>query len=90
MKNLSYAVVALALCAAPALAQTTQTQTAPNSGTGVAGQAGGKNGPPAHATTNHSTRSTHKNSTVRNQDVSKVPGKAGGKSGPAAQPPKSQ
>ena len=84
MKLLHIAGV-LALIASPTLAQNTLTPhtnlpSAQNSGAGVPGQAGNKNGPAAgpHGQTNQTTRL---------QDSSGIPGKPGGKSGPAVMPP---
>jgi hypothetical protein len=52
--------------------------SAQNSGTGVSGAPGGKNGPPANATT------TGSNQAVQQQDSSGVKGLPGNKSGPPA------
>jgi hypothetical protein len=71
------------LCiATPALAQTSPQPTSPNSGAGVAGQPGSKNGPDAKSGI------TGQGNAV--QDTSKIPGKAGSKSGPAVNPPAKQ
>jgi hypothetical protein len=79
---------ALAFAGGPALAQTGNgTTTAPsaqNSGTGIAGQPGNKNGPAPKSTTG---TSSEQNAHAKAQDVSKIPGKPGGKSGPAERPP---
>jgi hypothetical protein len=90
MSKLIAIAAALAFVSAPVLAQNssgTGTMTAPsanNSGTGIAGQPGGKNGPAAKSTTGSaSDENTH----VQQQDSSKIPGKAGGKSGPAVRAP---
>jgi hypothetical protein len=58
----------------------------PNSGAGVAGQPGNKNGPPAKrpATTGSDVKTG-----TSSQDTSKIPGKPGGKSGPPVQSPSS-
>src|SRR3954469_13542311 len=73
--------------AAPALAQNAQQQpTSPNSGAGIAGQPGSKNGPAAKspsATTGSGVGES------RNQDAAKVPGLPGSKSGPAVKSPSS-
>jgi hypothetical protein len=53
--------------------------SAQNSGTGVSGAAGNKNGPPAHSATTGSS-----NSAVQQQDSSGVKGLPGNKSGPPA------
>jgi hypothetical protein len=92
MKLLQAAAV-LALIAPPAFAAentTTPSNNVPsaqNSGAGIAGQPGGKNGP---ATTGHVANSDQTNPTTRLRDTSKIPGKAGGKSGPAVMPPTSR
>lgn len=57
---------------------TTGQPSAQNSGTGVSGAPGGKNGPPANATT------TGINQSVQQQDSSGVKGLPGNKSGPPA------
>ena len=83
--------IALALTGSAALAQTTQpgTSVAPsgqNSGTGIAGQPGNKNGPPAKpGDTVGSSSGT--NSAVQQQDTSNIKGLPGNKSGPAAKQP---
>jgi membrane protein implicated in regulation of membrane protease activity len=85
MKALVAAALAiLAFSVLPAMAQTTSTQPSngQNSGTGIAGQPGGKNGPAAKSHANDQT-----NPTTREQDSSKVQGKPGSKSGPAVTPP---
>ncbi|HVY58609.1 MAG TPA: hypothetical protein VHA77_12225 [Xanthobacteraceae bacterium] len=94
--------VALSLVALPATAQTTgpggqgqvTTPSGQNSGAGISGQPGNKNGPPAKspsATTGAggSTMSPG-NDTVRQQDSAKIPGMPGNKSGPAVKPPSSE
>lgn len=92
MSKLIAIAAALAFVSTPALAQTSygttpETTTPPsanNSGTGIAGQPGGKNGPAAKSTTGSaSEQNTH----TQQQDSSKIPGKAGGKSGPAVRKP---
>jgi hypothetical protein len=82
---------ALALSALPASAQTTKPDvsaapSAQSSGTGIAGQPGNKNGPAVKpgATVGSSTET---NSTVQQQDTSKVKGLPGNKSGPAVKQP---
>lgn len=96
MLKIPAAAAALALIAMPAFAQTTYAQTTSpgtqNSGAGVAGQPGGKNGPPATKKVQPNTMANDhaQHKAVQNQDVSKVPGKPGSKSGPAVKPPKSQ
>ena len=84
--------LALILSAAPAFAQTQTTKpdvssapSAQNSGAGIAGQPGNKNGPSAKQTgTVGSGASTTQNPTVQQQDPSKVKGLPGNKSGPPA------
>ena len=88
------AAAVLAMLATPALAQTTGNSTinspsAHNSGAGIAGQPGGKNGPAAKSDTNQTASSQQTNSTTSLQDTSKIPGKPGSKSGPAVTPPSS-
>ncbi len=61
---------------------------APNSGAGISGQAGNKNGPAASPSgTQANNQNGQQNETVREQDSAKIPGKPGGKSGPAVNPP---
>jgi len=88
--------IALAFAALPvgALAQSnyssspsgaTVAPTSPNSGAGIPGQPGNKNGPaPKASTTGSGTNSG--NVPLSKDDAAKVPGKAGGKSGPAVKP----
>ena len=90
------ATALLALIASPALALAQNTTTpsnngpsAQNSGAGISGQPGGKNGPAANAQ-GQVANSDQTNSTTRLQDTSKIPGKAGSKSGPAVMPPTSR
>jgi hypothetical protein len=81
----------LATTLLPALAQAPSTSeagqspapTAPNSGAGIPGQPGNKNGPAAKPT--GSPSSDQQNA----QDTSNIPGQPGGKSGPAVAPPSS-
>ena len=83
--------LALALSASSAMAQTTKPNvssapSANNSGAGIAGQPGGKNGPavkPGSKGTVGSSAS-QQNTTVQQQDPSKVKGMPGNKNGPAA------
>ena len=82
--------VALACFAPAAFAQNTQPNTsgasqAPNSGAGVSGLPGNKSGPAVKSGTVGS--SSTDNSTVRQQDSTKVQGLPGNKSGPAVKPP---
>lgn len=92
--KLIQAAAVLALIASPALAAqngTTPSSNVPsgqNSGAGVSGQAGGKNGPAANAQ-GRVANSDQTDPTTRLRDTSKIPGQAGGKSGPAVMPPSS-
>jgi hypothetical protein len=63
--------------------------TAPNSGAGVAGHPGNKNGPPPQKkqTTGSMNNDSSASKPTAGQDASKIPGKAGGKSGPAVKEP---
>jgi hypothetical protein len=89
MKKMASAIVfSLAVMSAPALAQTNsntnvQTPSAQNSGAGIAGQPGNKNGPPAKGTVGSSTST--QSETV--QDAAKIKGMPGNKSGPPAKQP---
>ena len=87
--NLLKAAAMLAMLASPALAQTsnpvTNSPSATNSGAGIAGQPGNKNGPAAKP--GQSATSQQTNSSTSPQDTSKIQGKPGGKSGPAVMPP---
>jgi hypothetical protein len=91
--KLFQAAALVALVVLPALAAentTTPDNNGPgtqNSGAGISGQPGGKNGP-ATNTQGQVANSTQANSPT--QVTSKIPGKAGGKSGPAVMPPTSQ
>jgi hypothetical protein len=85
----------LALIVSPALAIQSTAQpshnvpSAQNSGAGIAGQPGGKNGPAANSRGQvASSDQTH--STTHLQDTAKIPGKAGGTSGPAVIRPRSR
>jgi hypothetical protein len=84
--------VALAFSATAALAQTTKPEvsgapSAQNSGAGIAGQPGNKNGPAAKSgDTVGSSSSAQQNSTVQQQDASKIQGLPGNKSGPTVKP----
>jgi hypothetical protein len=79
----------MASAAMPALAQTgnpgVSTPSAQNSGAGIPGQAGNKNGPAVKGTVGSSA--TDQNQTVRQQDAAKIKGLPGNKSGPAAKSP---
>jgi hypothetical protein len=63
----------------------TTAPSAGNSGTGISGAAGGKNGPAASSDTT-SGSNTQSNPTVQQQDSANVKGLPGGKSGPAVKP----
>ena len=84
---------ALALSAGTAFAQTSKPDassapSAQNSGAGIAGQPGNKNGPAAKpGDTVGSSSGTQQNSTVQQQDTSNVKGLPGNKSGPAVRQP---
>jgi hypothetical protein len=82
--KLLQAAALLAIVASPAIAQSTITPSTQNSGAGIPGQPGNKNGPAADA---HGQAADQINPTTRLQDTSKIPGKPGSKSGPAAMPP---
>jgi hypothetical protein len=94
MRHLIYGAVAVfATIALPASAQT-QNQggsapvTAPsaqNSGTGIAGQPGGKSGPAARSS-GPAAANDQDNRFAQQQDSSKIPGKPGGKSGETVKP----
>ena len=88
MKIVSTIVFSLVITALPALAQTNNpgVPSAPNSGAGVSGYPGNKNGPPAKGTVGSSS-STSQENTVRQQDSSKIQGMPGNKSGPPAKQP---
>ena len=83
--------VAFALSTSAAIAQTTQPNvsnapSAQNSGAGIAGQPGNKNGPTAKPSDTVGS-SSGSNSTVQQQDTSNIKGLPGNKSGPAAKKP---
>ncbi len=89
------AAVAIATLPVVTLAQTTTPSpnlengkvmpTAPNSGAGIPGQPGNKNGPPAKSGTTGAANSA--TTPLSKEDAAKVPGKPGGKSGPPVMPP---
>jgi hypothetical protein len=90
----SVAALALAVSGPAAVAQTTKPDvsaapSAQNSGTGIAGQPGNKNGPALKPgdTVGSSSSPTQQNSTVQQQDTSNIKGLPGGKSGPSAKQP---
>ena len=77
----------------PASAQTSKPDvssapSAQNSGAGIPGQPGNKNGPAVKP--GETVGSDQHNPTVQSQDASKVKGLPGNKSGPAAKPPSRQ
>jgi hypothetical protein len=81
-----------ALCT-PASAQTSKPDvsaapSAQNSGAGIAGQPGNKNGPAVKP--GETVGSDQHNPTVSSQDASKVQGLPGNKSGPPAKKPSDQ
>ncbi len=85
--------LALALSASAAFSQTktpdmSHAPSAQNSGAGIAGQPGNKNGPAAKpetkGTVGSSTNNPQNPAAVQQQDPSKVKGMRGGKSGPPA------
>ncbi len=84
-------VFSLTMTALPALAQTSNNDipkpSAQNSGAGISGHPGNKNGPPAKGTVGSSTSAGQQNPDVRNQDSAKIPGLPGNKSGQPAKPP---
>ena len=90
-RMLSMAILALAISGPAALAQTTNpgvstTPDAPNSGAGIAGQPGNKNGPAAKPgeTVGSAAGANRQNSTDQMQDTSNIKGLPGNKSGPPA------
>ena len=74
----------------PAAAQTTtrpdvSTPSAQNSGAGISGYSGNKNGPSGKSgTVGSSVRTNQNDPTVRQQDPAKIQGMPGNKSGPPA------
>jgi uncharacterized membrane protein len=87
-------VLALALSAPAAFAQTAKPDvsgapSAQNSGVGIAGQPGNKNGPAAKPGETVGSGSTlnQENPTVQQQDPSNIKGLPGNKSGPPAKQP---
>jgi len=97
MPRLAAAMVALIALVPPAMSQTAPSGvTVPsgqNSGAGISGQPGNKNGPPAQnrATTGAGAASSQApGQGIREQDSAKIPGAPGSKSGPAAKPPSTE
>ena len=92
MRSIASALVfALALSAPVALAQTkpdvSGAPSAQNSGAGIAGQPGNKNGPAAKQGETVGTSSSQQDPTVQQQDTSNIKGLPGNKSGPPAKEP---
>ena len=97
MLRLTAAALALVAIASPAMSQTgapagagqVTVPSAQNSGAGIPGQPGNKNGPaarPPSATSGAgatSSPSESDNEAARAQDAAKIPGQPGNKSGPA-------
>lgn len=77
------AVLAMVWAVTASAQSTAPNPVSPNSGAGVQGMPGNKNGPAV--TPNASSNSSASQSGLQN-DVSKVPGAPGGKSGPAVKP----
>jgi len=98
MRSIASAIIfALTLSAPATIAQTTtpDVSTAPsaqNSGAGIAGQPGNKNGPATKPseTVGSSTTLNQQNPTVQQQDTSNIKGLPGNKSGPPAKKPDSK
>ena len=91
---MSTLAVALTLSAPVALAQTAKPDvsgapSARNSGAGIVGQPGNKNGPAAKSgdTVGSSSNANQQNPTLQQQDTSNIKGQPGNKSGPAAKQP---
>jgi uncharacterized protein with LGFP repeats len=92
--TISLAALTLAVSAPAALAQTTNLDvsaapSAQNSGAGIAGQPGNKNGPAARPgdTVGSTSGANQINPTVQQQDTSNIKGLPGNKSGPPAKRP---
>ena len=86
---LSTAILALAISGPAALAQTTSpgvstTPSAPNSGAGIAGQPGNKNGPAAKPGETVGSGVGAQKPSDQTQDTSNIKGLPGNKSGPPA------
>lgn len=84
--------IAFALLTNAATAQTTKPDvssapSAQNSGAGIAGQPGNKNGPAVKPGDTVGSSSTQQNSTTSQQDPSNIKGLPGNKSGPAVKQP---
>jgi len=92
--TVSLAAIALVVSSATAVAQTTKPDvsaapSAQNSGAGIAGQPGNKNGPAVRPgdTVGATSGANQTNPTVQQQDTSNIKGLPGGKSGPPAKQP---
>ncbi len=85
----SASACALIAIAYPVFAQTSNptTPSAQNSGAGISGYPGNKNGPAPEKGTVGSGATSQQNPTVQQQDTSKIQGLPGNKSGPPAKPP---
>ncbi|OSI65383.1 hypothetical protein [Bradyrhizobium canariense] len=89
----SLAALSLAATGPAALAQTkpdvSAAPSAQNSGAGIAGQPGNKNGPAAKPgdTVGSSSTMNQQNPTVQQQDTSNIKGLPGNKNGPPAKRP---
>ncbi|MBM7485958.1 MULTISPECIES: hypothetical protein [Bradyrhizobium] len=89
----SLAALALAATAPAALAQTkpdvSAAPSAQNSGAGISGQPGNKNGPAVKPgdTVGSSSTMNQQNPTVQQQDTSNIKGLPGNKNGPPAKRP---
>src|SRR3954453_1245939 len=95
LRIISLIALGLATLAVPVSAQTDKPNvsapSANNSGAGIAGYPGNKNGPAANKGTVGSSQATNPVSpTVGNQDAAKVRGLPGNKNGPAAKKPSDQ
>lgn len=91
--TVSLVAVAMVASSATAFAQGGQQNTSPpsaqNSGAGIQGAPGNKNGPPADKGTVGSSATTERhNPSVSAQDPSNIEGKPGNQSGPAMKTPK--
>jgi hypothetical protein len=88
---LSATACLLIAATAPAFAQTNNpnasTPSAPNSGAGISGYPGNKNGPPPEKGTVGAAGGGQQNPGVSQQDTSKIQGLPGNKSGPPAKQP---
>jgi hypothetical protein len=87
----SAVALALAMSTGMALAQSNKSDvtvpSAQNSGAGISGHPGNKNGPPAKTGTVGSSAADQSKGAVKEQDSAKIQGLPGNKSGPAVKPP---